>query len=145
MNHIELLGRLTRDPEVKVTSTGKNVTSFTLAVNRPFKNSQGEYEADFINIQIWGKIAELVGNSCSKGHRLLVQGRLQIRQYVGKDGNKKHVTEVVADHVDFIEKKSDSSFGHSAPAPTAPSTGQEGKSSMESFGETVGFDEEIPF
>ena len=138
------MGRLTRDPEVKVTSTGKNVTSFTLAVNRPFKNSQGEYEADFINVQIWGKIAELVGNSCSKGHRLLVQGRLQIRQYVGKDGVKKYATEVVADRVDFIEKKSSNSSGYSAPATPAAGKAEE-HTAMDDFDANVGFDEEIPF
>ena len=96
MNKIMLLGRLVRDPEVRYTTTGKVVCQFTLAVDRPFTNQDGQREADFINIVVWGKTAELCGNSLMKGHRVLVDGRLQIRSYDGKDGNKHYVTEVVA-------------------------------------------------
>lgn len=76
MNKIVLLGRLTRDPDVRYTTTGKVVCQFTLAVDRPFTNQDGQREADFINIVVWGKIGELAGNSLSKGHRTLVEGRL---------------------------------------------------------------------
>lgn len=134
MNSITLLGRLVRDPEVKYTQSGKVVTSLTLAVDRIFKNANGDKEADFIPVVIWGKTAELVGNSCSKGHRLLVEGRLQIRSYDAKDGTKRWVTEIIANNVEFIERRSD----------TAGSAAGAG-SGMESFGTAVPFDEEIPF
>lgn len=84
MNKIILMGRLTRDPEVRYTTTGKVVCQFTLAVERPFTNQDGQREADFINIVVWGKIAELCGNSLTKGQRALVDGRLQLRSYDAK-------------------------------------------------------------
>lgn len=105
MNKIILMGRLVKDPEVRMTTTQKTVCTFTLAVDRPFKSKNGQREADFINIQTWNKTAELCGNSLRKGHRALVEGRLQIRSYDGKDGAKHCVTEVIADHVEFIEPK----------------------------------------
>lgn len=107
MNRIILLGRLVKDPDVKVTTSGKTVCTFTLAVDRPFSGKDGKREADFINIQTWNKTAELIGNYVSKGQRLLVDGRLQIRSYDGKDGQKHYATEVVADRVEFIERKAD--------------------------------------
>ena len=99
------LGRLVKDPEVKYTESGKVVTQFTLAVNRPFINQQGQNEADFIPVVVWGKQAELIGNSCAKGHRLLVEGRIQIRSYDGKDGTKRWVTEIIANNFEFIERR----------------------------------------
>ena len=96
MNRIILLGRLTRDPEVRYTQTGKVVCQFTLAVDRPFANQDGQREADFIPVVIWGKQAETCGNSLTKGQRVLVEGRLQIRSYDAKDGSKRYVTEVIA-------------------------------------------------
>lgn len=99
------LGRLVKDPEVKYTESGKVVTQFTLAVNRPFTNQQGQNEADFIPVVVWGKQAELIGNSCAKGHRLLVEGRIQIRSYDGKDGTKRWVTEIIANNFEFIERR----------------------------------------
>lgn len=107
MNKVILMGRLTKDPEVKYTQTGKVVTQFTLAVDRPFKTQDGQKEADFIPVVVWNKAAELVGNSCQKGHRLLVDGRLQIRSYDAKDGTKRWVTEIIANSVEFIERKAD--------------------------------------
>ena len=107
-NRIILLGRLTKDPEIRSTNSGKSVAQFTLAVDRPFLNQQGQREADFIPVVVWGKAAELVGNSCGKGHRLLVEGRLQIRNFDAKDGTKHWVTEVIASNVEFIERKSES-------------------------------------
>lgn len=143
MNKIILLGRLTRDPEVRYTATGKVVCQFTLAVDRPFANQEGQREADFIPVVIWGKNAETCGNSLTKGQRALVEGRLQIRSYDGKDGNKHWVTEVIADRFEFIERKGDFANNRTnAPAaPQAPA--QDGN--MESFGQAVPFDEEIPF
>ena len=135
------MGRLTKDPEVRYTNTGKVVCQFTLAVDRPFANQEGQREADFIPVVIWGKQAETCGNSLTKGQRALVEGRLQIRSYDGKDGNKHWVTEVIADRFEFIERKSDFAGRTSAPvAPKAPV-----QCGMESFGQAVHFDEEIPF
>ena len=103
MNKIFLLGRLVKDPDVKYTASGKCVTQITLAVDRPF--SKEKKETDFIPVVLWDKLGELAGNSCAKGHRLLVDGRLQIRSYDGKDGMKKWVTEVIANNMEFIERK----------------------------------------
>ena len=133
MNKVILMGRLTRDPEVRYTQTGKVVCQFTLAVDRPFANQEGQREADFIATVVWGKIAELCGNSLTKGQRALVDGRLQIRSYDAKDGTKRWVTEIIANSVEFIERRSD----------TAKPTDE--KSEMEAFGQAVPFDEEIPF
>lgn len=136
MNKAILLGRLTKDPDVRYTQSGKCAASFTLAVDRPFKGQNGEKETDFINVVTWGKTAELVGNSCIKGHRLLVDGRLQIRSYDAKDGTKRWVTEIIANSVEFIERKSENA---------TPAAGTGAKSEMEAFGTAVPFDEEIPF
>ncbi|MCH3915191.1 MAG: single-stranded DNA-binding protein [Acidaminococcaceae bacterium] len=145
MNRIILMGRLTRDPEVRITPTEKTVCTFTLAVDRPFTSKDGQREADFINIVVWGKSAELCGNNVSKGQRLLVEGRLQLRNYVAKDGNKRYVTEVIADRIEFVERKS-SGTNSGGPKPTGGTENKtEEKTGMESFGSTVGFDEEIPF
>jgi len=137
MNKIILFGRLTRDPEVRVTPSDKTVCTFTLAVDRQFANQSGEREADFINIVVWGKAAELCGNSLAKGHRLLVEGRLQIRNYIAKNGEKRYVTEVIANSVKFIERR-DSNLHETQNANTETQ-------GMESFGQAVAFDEEIPF
>ncbi|MBR1975822.1 MAG: single-stranded DNA-binding protein [Phascolarctobacterium sp.] len=138
MNKIILMGRLVRDPEVRYTQTGKVVCQFTIAVDRPFSNQEGQREADFIPIIVWGKQAELCGNSLTKGQRVLVEGRLQIRSYDAKDGSKRWVTEVIANSFEFIERKGDFA-GNGAPASS-------GKADFESgFGSPVPFDEEIPF
>lgn len=107
MNKIILLGRLVKDPEVRVTPTDRTVCTFTLAVDRPFTAKNGQREADFINIVTWNKTAELCGNSLTKGQRALVEGRLQIRKYQDKQGQNRTVSEVVADRVEFIERKAD--------------------------------------
>lgn len=131
MNKIMLLGRLTKDPEVRYTTTGKVVASFTLAVDRPFTNPDGQKEADFINCVAWGKTAENIGNYVHKGQRLLVDGRLQIRTYDGKDGKKRWVTEVMVNTSEFIERKSDNS----------------GSGDFDSFGQSYDYEnaEDIPF
>lgn len=132
MNKSILLGRLTRDPEVTYTQSGKVVCKFTLAVNR-FGAKDGEQSADFIPVVVWGKPAEMIGNSCQKGHRLLVEGRLQIRSYDAKDGTKRWVTEIIANSVDFIERRSDTV------KPSGDSSG------FEEFGQATPFDADIPF
>lgn len=105
MNTVTLLGRLTKDVEFRYMPNGKGVASFTLAVNRPFKNANGENEADFIPVVLFGKTAELAANYVHKGNRLLVEGRLQVRSYDAKDGSKRYVTEVIGNDIEFIEKK----------------------------------------
>ncbi len=143
MNRIILLGRLTRDPEVRYTSTAKTVCQFTLAVDRPFTNQDGQREADFIPVVIWGKQAETCGNSLTKGQRVIVEGRLQIRSYDAKDGSKRWVTEVIADRFEFIERRADSISAHNNQNQTANTASNSG--AMEGFGNAVPFEEEIPF
>ena len=105
MNRTVLVGRLTKDVELKYTQNGKAVANFTLAVNRSFKNAQGETEADFIMCQSWGKQAENLANYMGKGSQIGVDGRIQTRNYEGQDGKRVYVTEVVADNVQFLEPK----------------------------------------
>lgn len=105
LNRIVLIGRLTKDPELRYTPNGKAVVGFTLAVDRPFKNQRGEKEADFINIVVWGTQAENCANYLNKGKLAAVDGRLQIRSYDGQDGQHRWITEVVADTVRFLSPK----------------------------------------
>lgn len=111
MNRVVLLGRLTKDPDVRYTQNQKVVCTFTLAVDRPFVNQDGKREADFIPVVLWGKPAEMAGNGCSKGQRLCVEGRIQTRTYDDENGTRHYVTEVVASGFDYIERKSDSTGG----------------------------------
>lgn len=102
MNKIILIGRLTKDPELNYTNSGKAVCKFTLAVNRPFSGQGGESQADFINIVVWNKPAENSAKYLAKGRQCAVEGRLQIRSYEADDGTRKYVTEVVANNVQFL-------------------------------------------
>lgn len=111
MNRVVLVGRLTRDPELKYTPNGIPVATFTLAVNRTFSNQHGEREADFINCVVWRKPAENVANFLKKGSLAGVDGRIQTRTYEGQDGKRMYFTEVVADSVQFLEPKSASGGG----------------------------------
>jgi len=105
MNRVVLVGRLTKDPDLRYTPNGVPVATFTLAVNRTFSNQQGEKEADFINCVIWRRPAENVANFLKKGSLAGVDGRIQTRNYEGQDGKRVYVTEVVADSVQFLEPK----------------------------------------
>ncbi|EFS01673.1 single-stranded DNA-binding protein, partial [Listeria seeligeri FSL N1-067] len=100
-----LVGRLTKDPDLRYTPAGAAVATFTLAVNRPFKNGQGEQEADFIQCVVWRKPAENVANFLKKGSLTGVDGRVQTRNYEGNDGKRVYVTEIVAESVQFLEPK----------------------------------------
>ncbi len=103
MNKVVLVGRLTKDPELKFSQgTGTAVTTFTVAVNRRFKR-EGQPEADFIPVVVFGKTAEATANYMSKGKLISVSGNIQTRTYDAKDGTKRYVTEVIADEVDFLE------------------------------------------
>ena len=111
MNRVVLVGRLTKDPELRYTPSGVAVATFTLAVNRAFANQQGEREADFINCVVWRKQAENVANFLKKGSLAGVDGRIQTRNYEGQDGKRVYVTEVVAESVQFLEPKGSNSGG----------------------------------
>lgn len=104
MNHIVLIGRLTRDPELRYTPQGVAVANFDLAVDRPTTNANGERETDFIRIVAWQKTAENCANYLKKGRLVAVEGRLQIRSYETQDGQKRRVAEVVANYVQFLER-----------------------------------------
>jgi len=129
LNHITIMGRLTRDPELRRTGTGTAVASFTVAVDRDFGGRDGgEKETDFIDCVAWRQTGEFVSKYFTKGSMIVVSGRLQIRSWNDKDGNKRRTAEVVADNVYFGEAKrsGDSGAAYSAPAPsfggyTAPS------------------------
>lgn len=105
MNKAILVGRLTRDPELKSTANGTNVCSFSVAVNRRYKNAEGNYDADFINCTAWRQTAEFVSKYFTKGRMIGVVGSIQTRNYDDKDGKKVYVTEVAADEVHFVESK----------------------------------------
>nr|DAW12672.1 MAG TPA: Single strand binding protein [Caudoviricetes sp.] len=105
MNTVQLVGRLTRDVELKFTASGTATGSFNLAVNRNFTNQQGEREADFINCVIWRKAAENLANWTRKGSLIAIDGRLQTRSYENRNGQKVYVTEVVVNNFDLLESK----------------------------------------
>ena len=107
LNRIILIGRLTQDPEMKYTNTGKAVVNFTLAVDRPFTQRGREKETDFIRIVAWDKLAELTAQYLHKGRLAAVEGRLQLRQYEDKEGRKVSVAEVIADNVRFLDRGGD--------------------------------------
>ena len=147
LNKIILMGRLTRDPELRRTGNGTAVTSFSLAVDRDFKSQSGEKETDFIDIVAWRSTAEFVSKYFTKGRMAVVEGRLQIRDWTDKDGGKRRSAEVVADNVYFGDSKRDGgdSSGYSA-APAyknaAPSNFNAGGSDFAEIGEDDG---ELPF
>ena len=119
LNHITIMGRLTRDPELRRTGSGVAVASFTVAVDRDFgKNENGEKETDFIDCVAWRQTGEFVSKYFTKGRMAVVSGRLQIRSWTDKDGNKRRTAEVVADNVYFGDsrREGESAGGYSAPA-----------------------------
>jgi single-strand DNA-binding protein len=131
LNNVVLIGRLVRDPDLRYSPSGTAVANFTLAVDRAFKNEDGEKEADFIPVVVFKKQAENCANYLKKGRLVAIEGRIQVRTYEDKDGNKRWVTEVIAHNVRFLEsgKKKESEN-------TSPLSG----------GEEVNFsDNQIPF
>ncbi len=108
MNRVVLVGRLTRDPEVRTMPNGNAVANFSIAVNRNFKNKEGNVEADFINIVVFGRQVESISKYVFKGSQVGIEGRIQTRTYDAQDGTKRYVTEVVADNVEFLGSKSNS-------------------------------------
>jgi len=102
MNKVVLVGRLTKDMELKYTAKGTAVASFTLAIDRRFKSQTGEKETDFINCVVWGAVGETASKYVGKGSQIGVAGRIQTRSYEAKDGGKRYVTEVVAEEIEFM-------------------------------------------
>ena len=135
LNRVVLIGRLTKDPELRYTPSGVAVASFTLAVDRNFKNAQGEREADFLPCVVYRQLAELCANYLAKGKMAAVDGRLQIRTYDGQDGQIRWVTEVVAENVRFLSPKDGASSGNNYSSPSGAG----------SFGHEVSLDDDIPF
>ncbi len=136
-NRIILIGRLTRDPELRYVPSGAPVASFTLAVDRPFRDQQGNRETDFIDIVAWRKLAEQVSQYMSKGRMVAVEGRLQIRSYETQDGQKRKVSEVVADGVRFLDRGKTATSGAPSGETPAPAHEEAAPSGTE--------DEDVPF
>lgn len=122
MNKVVLIGNLTKDPELQTTTSGVSVCRFTLAVTRRFSNSNGEREADFINITVWRSLADTCHNYLKKGSKCAVVGRIQTSSYDAQDGSKRYTTDVVADEVEFISTRNNGDEGEGATfgAPKAP-------------------------
>jgi single-strand DNA-binding protein len=138
-NRIILIGRLTRDPELRYVPSGAPVASFTLAVDRPFRDQQGNRETDFIDIVAWRKLAEQVSQYMAKGRMVAVEGRLQIRSYETQDGQKRKVAEVVADGVRFLDRAKSST---AEPAPAAAPAASPAQDEATAGG---GDEEDVPF
>lgn len=141
LNKIFIMGRLTKDPELRRTQSGTSVTSFTLAVDRDFNGQNGEKETDFVDVVCWRATAEFVSKYFTKGRMAVVEGRLQLRGWTDKEGNKHRSAEVVADNVYFGGSKRDDSGGYSAPGYGAPAP----VDSHSDFVEIREEDGELPF
>ena len=125
MNRCVLIGNLTRDPELKTTTSGKSVCNFTIAVQRRFSNPSGEREADFVPIVVWNKPAENSAKYLRKGSQCCVAGALQVRSYEAKDGSRRYVTEIIADEVQFLSRSGEGSGASNKSNNTAPADMQE--------------------
>ena len=156
LNRITLMGRLVADPELKTTPNGVMVATLRLACDRDFKNKQtGERETDFINVVVWRQTAEFVSRYFTKGRMAVVEGRLQIRNYTDRDGNKRSAAEVVADNVYFGDSRRDGEGGgytppsygggYSSPAPQQPMGGYAAPSGADQFAELADDDGDLPF
>jgi single-strand DNA-binding protein len=149
MNRVVLVGRLTKDPELRYTPNGIPCATFTLAVNRTFTNQQGDREADFINCVVWRKPAENAAKYLKKGSLAGVDGRIQSRNYEGQDGKRVYVTEVLAESVQFLEPKRESGYQPpSEPPPERSSNEQYKKQNDDPFagnGNIDISDDDLPF
>ena len=146
LNKIFIMGRLTRDPELRRTQSGTAVTSFSLAVDRDFKSQSGEKETDFIDVVAWRSTAEFVAKYFTKGRMAVVEGRLQIRDWKDKDGNNRRSAEVVADNIYFGDSKRDGAGSDYAPAYGAPMGGYSAPMGGSSaFAEIDEEDGDLPF
>lgn len=147
LNRVILIGRLTADPELRYTNSGTAVASFSLAVDRNRPNQTGERETDFINIVVWQKQAELCAQYLRKGRLAAVDGRLQIRSYENREGQKVRVAEVVAESVRFLDRGDNASSGSSgfSPSHNATPTGGGARPAPETTGNNNRRYEDDPF
>ena len=154
MNKAILIGRLTRDPELRTTPTGRNVCQFSIAVNRNFTNANGEREADFINCVVWDKQAENLVKYQKRGNQIAVDGRIQTRNYEDKDGKRVYVTEILATNISFLDAKGTSNGAGSfnnipeppMEQPSTTSTVSVEKDPFEAFGDSIEIsDNDLPF
>ena len=157
MNKALLIGRLTRDPELRTTPTGRNVCQFSIAVSRNFTNANGEREADFINCVVWDKQAENLVKYQKKGNQIAVEGRIQTRNYDDKDGKKVYVTEILASNISFLDSKGTGATGNTSfnnlPEPPMVDTSSNNmetvsveKDPFEAFGDSIEIsDNDLPF
>lgn len=149
MNRVVLVGRLTKDPDLRYTANGVAVASFTLAVNRNFSNQQGERETDFINCVVWRKPAENCANYLKKGSLAGIDGRIQTRNYEGQDGKRVFVTEVLAESVQFLDTKN-----RNEESPSQPSSSSQNRTNNQNLNDGAPFsgpgridisDDDLPF
>ena len=159
MNKAILIGRLTKDPELRTTPTGRNVCQFSVAVSRTFTNANGEREADFINCVVWDKQAENLVKYQKKGNQIAVEGRIQTRNYDDKDGKKVYVTEILASNISFLDSKGTGATGNTSfnnlPEPPMEDTSSNNssmetvsveKDPFEAFGDSIEIsDNDLPF
>lgn len=154
LNRVVLIGRLTKDPELRYTPSGVAVTQFTLACDRPFTSQGGEREADFIPIVTWRTLAETCANYLRKGRLTAVEGRIQVRHYDNNEGKRVYVTEVVADNVRFLESagggnREDQGPGGNSGAPSRGGTNNRNNNSYDPFsddGSPIDIsDDDLPF
>ena len=157
MNKAILIGRLTKDPELRTTPTGRNVCQFSVAVSRNFTNANGEREADFINCVVWDKHAENLVKYQKKGNQIAVEGRIQTRNYDDKDGKKVYVTEILASNISFLDSKGTGATGNTSfnnlPEPPMVDTSSNNmetvsveKDPFEAFGDSIEIsDNDLPF
>jgi len=146
MNQVVLMGRLTRDPELRHTQTGTAVTSFTLAVDRGFKGGDGERQTDFIDIVAWRNTAEFAAKYFVKGQMAAVTGRLQIRDWTDKEDNKRRSAEVIADNIYFTSSKKESGGGGGRePSSNTNDGGYQTPTSGSDFAELEDDDGDLPF
>ena len=147
LNHIVLMGRLTRDPELRHTQTGTAVASFSLAVDRDFRNrDSGEKGVDFIDVVAWRNTAEFVSKYFTKGRMAVVEGRLQIRDWTDREGGKRRSAEVVADNIYFGDSKRDGETGGASfSRPAAPADYGMPPVGGDQFAELADDDGELPF
>ncbi len=150
MNNVSLVGRITKDPELRTVSDGLVVTSFTIAINRPFTNASGEREADFIFVTAWRRLAENIVKYCGKGSLVGVTGRIQTSSFDAEDGTRRYRTEVYAENVHFLETRRRSELSGSSdmvePTPSNNETSDISEDPFKDFGsEVVLSDDDLPF
>jgi single-strand DNA-binding protein len=140
MNHVTIIGRLARDPEARTTQGGVSTSTMTVAVNRRYRNKDGQYDADFLPVVAWRQTADYCNRYLRKGSKVAVEGSIQTRNYTAQDGSKRYVTEIIADHVEGLDSRN--ADGNSATTGNAaPQQSQD--AGKDDFTEVM--DEDLPF